>query len=74
VVLMDAFNCAGLHQEDGGHYFNAGVVFPVEQDEPPVTPEDACAWAAYARYLLLCIAALLAAVLAAAAVQPLIFK
>jgi len=33
-------------------------------DPAPVTAAEACAWAAYARYALLCIAALLAAVLA----------
>jgi len=74
VLMVDSINCPGLHQHDGGHSFNGGVVFPLEEDQPPVTADEAVSWAAYARYLLLCIAALLAAVLAALAGMPNLFK
>jgi len=50
-----------LHQEDGGHCFNGGVVFPFEEDAPPVTADEAVSWAAYARYVLYCAGALAAA-------------
>jgi len=43
-------------------------------DPAPVTAADACAWAAYAWYFLLCIAAPLTAVLAALAGMPNLFK
>lgn len=39
---------APLQQQDGGHSFAGGVVFPIERDEPdePITtPEQAEGWA-----------------------------
>lgn len=43
-------HCPGhplLHQQNGGHFFNGGVVFPIEgeqQDQPVTTPEACEGW------------------------------
>jgi hypothetical protein len=31
---------AGLHTEDGGHFFQGGCVFPIEAEEEPAEGED----------------------------------
>jgi hypothetical protein len=37
----------GLHTEDGGHFFHAGIAFPMD-DEPATTPSTASGWLIYA--------------------------
>jgi hypothetical protein len=38
-----------MHIEDGGHTFNHGVVFPIEdEDDPATTPSTASGWLIYA--------------------------
>jgi hypothetical protein len=31
---------AGLHTEDGGHFFQGGCVFPIEAEDEPAEGED----------------------------------
>jgi hypothetical protein len=46
-----------MHTKDGGHTFNGGIAFPIEeQDEPITTAEGASFWAAFSYCLLLSVA------------------
>jgi hypothetical protein len=53
----------GVHTQDGGHYFNEGLSWPIEAEDTPIATPESCqsvtAWVGFAAILAVCIVAAL---------------